>query len=200
MTQHYLEQRAPGLLAYGRIHEESGHVHYHLMMSTNEEGENGRFRLSKYDFLGIQRECEHWLDRTYPELKIQFVYNLARDHQPGQVKDHRRHPTTEEEREVTRERLAAIFVEDADSIPVEQRLANAGFHLYLRGKNSHGVIGPDGKKYRFKTLGLLDAFEEVRESEEKFQEAKAQIQAARGHAEAAHGKDDQFDFSLTMDD
>jgi len=34
-AQRYLELRADGLMAFGRMHHEPGHIHYHFVLSAN---------------------------------------------------------------------------------------------------------------------------------------------------------------------
>jgi len=75
----YLELRAEKLLTYGRMHLEEHHLHFHLMLSSNELGSRKRFRLPKAVFSKIQKEMEAYLPSAYPELEQKSVYAKPRN-------------------------------------------------------------------------------------------------------------------------
>lgn len=182
LTNHYLDQRAPNLLAWGQPHRESGHIHFHIMLSSNEADSRRRFRLSKFEFNDIQRDCEKFLQENYPQLMNRSVYgpeNQRGSDTPSgaDAKPKRRTPHAIE-RERIRPILQAIFDEEVTHLTpcLENRLAAAGFELYERGEASHGVVCKEtSQRYRFKTLGLLDIFKGVRAAEVDREIAKERI-------------------------
>jgi REP element-mobilizing transposase RayT len=74
LAHKYLASRGKDLLGYGRIHVEKGHIHMHLMLSSNELSKSKRHRLSKEAFRVIQQQCELYIQQTYPELEQQTIY------------------------------------------------------------------------------------------------------------------------------
>ena len=78
LTVRYLERRAPNQIAVAKLHAEQTHVHVHVMLSSNEFSKAARVRLSKTEFLGIQREMERYVLSHYPNLENQPVYALDR--------------------------------------------------------------------------------------------------------------------------
>ena len=63
LSHEYLSRRAPQQLAFGRIHIERGHIHCHLMISSNALGQRRRVRLQKRELVEIQREMEQMEER-----------------------------------------------------------------------------------------------------------------------------------------
>ena len=75
----YLQVRGKDLLGYGRMHLEQGHIHMHLMLSSNGMNQRKRHRLEKGEFRRIQKDCEQYLLQTYPALKQEPVYTKTRE-------------------------------------------------------------------------------------------------------------------------
>lgn len=74
LAHRYLDERAPGNVVYGRLHKEEHHLHVHLILSSNEWRGDRRVRLSRDDFLRIQRKMERYRIQTYPELGSRVLY------------------------------------------------------------------------------------------------------------------------------
>lgn len=203
LTVHYLENRAPEQLGFGRVHIEDEHVHCHLMISANAIAD-GRRCLSRREFAAIQRDCERFLSNHYPNLSNPCLYTKARDTPnprpiaPEALNRIRSLTTAEsfqaEIREIIadigpsrhEERAKAVLGAILDqeithlTLPISERFAAAGYEIYLRGTKSHGVICRDGgnRKYRLRRLGLIDPFLRVQSEEAAF--------AARREELAAH--------------
>ena len=77
ITRKYVEQRAEKQLSYGRIHVEKDHIHAHLCISSNNEGSSKRKRLSKHQFLSIQKSVEKTFLKNYPDLNQAPVYTKS---------------------------------------------------------------------------------------------------------------------------
>lgn len=194
----YLSERAPDLLAYGRIHEEAGHLHYHLMISANQIGESNRFRLSKFQFGNIQRHCEQFLGRHYPQLLNTPVYGSERKGRTNAAERRLMQQTGQSTvRDAIRVALEQVIADQmTNSAPsLTDALSTQGFEFYERGKKSHGVVWTEnGKKYRFRTLGLLDQLNEARDRESAIATAKEQIQTSRLRTQRSRTIDEDFDF------
>lgn len=170
LATRYLEQRAERLLAYGRIHEEKEHLHFHLMISANGVGESRRFRLERSTFNGIQRDIEAHLLATYPEIKDRPLYREAQERrarreprtpseQPSrdsevQLKRRSTNPTKKDQLKQSIERALA---QSKTREQLTKSLAKAGITLETRGKHT---IATQAKLHcRLATLGLERAYE-----------------------------------------
>ena len=179
IVEEYLHHRGKHNLAYAVLHEDTEHLHFHIVMSANEAGERDRMRLSKEKFAEIQTNLEQWVFEKHPELEQKAVFyknQTAEERQERQdKKDHAKadkaHLTNKGEelkrrggktsiRDEMQEKLADIFTTATDPRHFADLLEKAGFKLYQRGQQ-HGVIDSDGKKYRLNKLGLGEAWEKL---------------------------------------
>lgn len=180
LTKEYIIKRAYDNLVYGVIHEDTKHLHMHLMISSNKVGENKRFRLSKKEFSQIQKELELYKNEVYKdELEPTYHYNKKREKIKESMVEqeikHRRKKKTKKDQ--VREELENIFEKSISKNALENTLEANGFEIYTRGKNT-GVIF-ENKRYRFSTLGVeqnykqsLKKFEQKEQREQKRQDFK----------------------------
>jgi predicted ribosome-associated RNA-binding protein Tma20 len=181
----YVSKRANDNLVYGVIHEDTKHLHMHLMISSNKVGEQKRFRLSKSELANIQKEIEQYKNITYKdELAPTYHYHSKKEELKESMVEqeikHRRKIKTKKDE--IREKLEDIFDKSLSKSGLEKSLEANGFELYTRGKNT-GVVF-EKKKYRFNTLGVdksykqsLNKFEKRKQRQEKrqdFKESKGQ--------------------------
>ena len=160
LAHHYLEQRASGHLAFGRVHSEPGNIHVHLMVSANALDSAQRHRIPKGKFTAIQRDCERWLNATFPELHQGFIYNKVEPGRetPSRKETERSKRTKKPSRKQSLERELTELLEQVEREgDFAQALKTAGMEFYQRGRTM-GVVF-EGKKYRLKTLGVLDKYE-----------------------------------------
>ena len=70
IADRYIQTRAPQCLVFGALHEDKAHsLHFHLMISANIKDTGKRHRLTKAEFLKIQRDCEQRVLDQHPELE-----------------------------------------------------------------------------------------------------------------------------------
>lgn len=176
IVEEYLHHRGKHNLAYAVLHEDTEHLHFHIVMSANEAGERDRVRLSKVQFAEIQTNLEQWVLEKHPELEQQAVFHKnqteAERQQRKEKKNHDKAHLTKAGEELKRrggktsirddmqEKLADIFTTATDPRHFSDLLEKAGFKLYQRGQQ-HGVIDSDGKKYRLNKLGLSEAWNKL---------------------------------------
>jgi Relaxase/Mobilisation nuclease domain len=172
IVEQYLHHRGKHNLAYAVLHEDTEHLHFHIVMSANEAGERDRVRLSKEKFAEIQTNLEAWVLQKHPELEQQAVFHKNQtEDERQQRKDKKAHLSKAGEelkrrggktsiRDDIGEKLADIFTTATDPRHFSDLLEKAGFKLYQRGQQ-HGVIDSDGKKYRLNKLGLGEAWEKL---------------------------------------
>jgi uncharacterized protein YjhX (UPF0386 family) len=172
IVEEYLHHRGKHNLAYAVLHEDTEHLHFHIVMSANEAGERDRVRLSKVQFAEIQTNLEQWVLEKHPELEQKAVFHKnqteAERQQRKEKKDHlskageelKRRGGKTSIRDDMQEKLADIFTTATDPRHFADLLEKAGFKLYQRGQQ-HGVIDSQGKKYRLNKLGLSEAWDKL---------------------------------------
>ena len=163
LADRYCEMRAPGQLAWGRIHTNTNNPHIHLMISANAVHSPKRVRLEKAAFSQIQVDLERYRESTYPELAGGRIYDRqaerdtpCRTRSEGELKRRTGSPSQKEQ---IAERLSKALKKARNEEETIRSLATAGYDLYQRG-NTVGVINQaTGKRYRLRTLGLTETFE-----------------------------------------
>ena len=173
----YLNARAKHHLAYAVLHEDTDHLHFHIVLSANEAGDTNRKRLSKAQFADIQTRLEAWVLQAHPELEQRAVFhqNQTREeraereakkdqhtHLSNRGEELKRRGGKTTERDDLQERLADIFESARDPRHFSELMDKAGFTLYTRGQ-THGVIDRDGTKHRLNRLGLSEAWQALDE-------------------------------------
>lgn len=168
----YLKMRATRNLAYAVLHEDKkDNLHFHCVISANEAQDSNRKRLSKADFLAIQTQLEKWTMETFPELQQKAVFAPNQTKAEKQEKQRRakisndgaelkRRGGKTTQRDTMKETLELIFSTSTNGRHFAELMEKAGLRLYQRGKN-YGVSTEDGTKYRFSTLGLAEAWEDL---------------------------------------
>ena len=143
----YLSLRAGEHLGFTALHKDKEHVHIHVMISSNEMMGQKRVRLSKKDFSNIQKELEQYVNAAYPQL--------------GNTKHYQKEKNLEKSKnkEQLQELLKELFERSNSKDSFKNHMATVGIEFYTRGKTV-GVIFK-GKKYRLKTLGLLEEYEKM---------------------------------------
>jgi Relaxase/Mobilisation nuclease domain len=165
----YLRRRGPDQLAYGVIHQNTDHVHLHLMMSANAVGKSDRIRLSKADFAKIQKDLEAYVLEHYPELAQTRIYDKPRSRERLKTDVHEQAMKVRtgklSAKEILKGQLHGIFERAMSHAELEALLSEQGFTLYIRGQTTGVVIrepGGEGRKHRFATLGVLDHYQATR--------------------------------------
>jgi len=166
VTVKYLQARGNHLLSYGRMHMSQGHLHFHVMLSSNELYQSKRHRLSTHEFNQIRVQCERYLQQNYPELKQPTIYDREQTPNPTQAKNReyefKKRTGKQTKKEQMREHLLELLL-NVPNQDVEQWLRLHGFEPYKRGQ-TFGVTY-NGKRYRFTTLGIQEEFLKARNQE-----------------------------------
>jgi len=170
LANRYLEKRASNLLAYGVVHYDTDYLHIHLMISANELYSSKRFRLSKKEFSSIQKELEAYKLEKYPDLGDRKLYNQ-------EIKKEKKRVSQKEYELVKRggksrkqeifNLLKELFSNAKDEEFLKENLEKMGLKIYKRGKNFGIEDVENKKKYRLKSLGLLDEYLKLLDSFEK---------------------------------
>lgn len=166
----YLNARAKHNLAYAVLHEDTDNLHFHIVLSANEAGDQHRKRLSKAQFADIQTSLEKWVLQAHPELEQHAVFHqnqtreerkereAKRQHFSNRGEELKRRGGKTTERDELQERLSDIFESARDPRHFSELMEREGFTLYTRGQ-THGVTDRAGNKHRLNRLGLSEAWQ-----------------------------------------
>jgi len=188
LAQKYIALRAAEALVFGTIHFEDN-PHVHLMISGNLSHRPEKLRLSQSEFNRIKRDLERYQKENYPQLTHSLVFEQGRgrDEQKGTSVYHkipRKSSEQERARRRNRQGIAANSQKDClrDHVRLSlvgafsvsdfsERLRKHDISLYSRRNNLSGVVF-QGKKYRFRTIGLDASLEEAMIRWERIPERK----------------------------
>ena len=173
LSNKYIQQRANENLVYGVIHNDTKHLHMHLMISANKIAQNKRVRLSKSEFKQIQMNVEQYKNQTYPQLEQTNIYVKQKDRskskqQEQEIKHRRKKEPTKEQ---IKEELEDIFLKTYTKTYLDNALESKKFKVYTRGKST-GVTYKN-KKYRLNTLGLESDYKQALSNIQKVVERKS---------------------------
>jgi hypothetical protein len=165
LAEDYCKRRAPEQLAWGQVHLNTDYPHIHLMLSANAVRSSKRVRLEKTSFAQIQRDLEQYKFRHFPELQGLRVYANGQQRQTPKITriegEQIRRTGSASNKQQVHQILQTAFGKASGLNDLKTHLRLRGFDLYQRGK-THGVkCQKTGRKYRFKTLGLNTAFENI---------------------------------------
>lgn len=161
VAQKYIEMRCPDNMAYGVVHDDHAHhLHYHLLISSNEVSSSKRTRLSKADFQSLKVEMERRVLADYPTLRQKVSIDKLNDGERVSQRGEELKRRTGElpERTRVKETIAEIFADSLDRDELFTRLRAENMDLYVRGKNIGIIDGSTGRKYRLNRLGLQERF------------------------------------------
>ena len=160
----YLQMRAKNNLSYGKIHLEKQNPHLHLCISSNEIYSNKRLRLSKAKFKQIQQDIETYKNEKYPHLKREIYNKNSKSNikltQKKQELIKRTHKPSE--KELFRTKLENILDSVINYKNLLEELKNANIDIIKRWNTITAKDLTNNKKYRLKTLWLLDKLESVK--------------------------------------
>ncbi len=159
----YIQSRASNNMVFGCLHDDhEDHLHYHLLISANEVGYSKKTRLSKNSFDQIKKIMEQRVLTNYPELEQKVVINKKADDDNEKLSrkgaEQKRRTGKTPQRDLLKEKLKKLF-ENANSKEVFfSGLSEFNLELYVRGKTIGVRDVENNRKYRLKTLGVLDEF------------------------------------------
>lgn len=195
ITLKYISERCPRNMVYGCLHEDhADHLHYHLMISANELGEEKRHWLTKSQYDAVKRDLETHVLENYPDLKQRKIITADRKEKRSSRKAaaQKRRTGKLERQEQVRDTIFGAMAHTSSFADFEAKLKAQGFEYYRRGKN-HGVrvSHEDGKvqNYRFSTVGAGTAFEEYLKALDSLKAAEQAQDAPQEQAEAFSATD-----------
>ena len=170
LAKTWLAFRAPNALAFAKPHFDQDHVHIHLVISANNLGSAKKLRLSRTQFAQAKLKMELYQREKHPELAHSQIDHhapsrkKARSEKENQRQRRLSQADMSSEKEVAKGLLLRGFTEQTSQDQLDSFLAANGFKFYQRGQKTFGVEAlSSGRKYRIKTLGLWDAFNQARQ-------------------------------------
>lgn len=161
LARKYLSLRAPEAMAFGVIHTDTENHHVHLLISANLLNRPKKLRLSKKQFAAVKRELEAYEKEKYPELAHSPVL-------PDSKKPRKRTPKAEHQnppikvhqtrKETLRQHVLDSLTRSNSQKEFADLLRLQDVSLYERSGKQAGFL-VDRKKYRFRTIGLEEAFQ-----------------------------------------
>jgi hypothetical protein len=158
-------------MIFAGMHDDKNHnLHYHFVISANGVNESRRFRLSKAEFAKFKQDFEKMVLQKYPELEqgviIQRKSSEKLSNKGGELK---RRTGKIPQREKVIEMLRDIFDKSFSHEDLIRSLGDQGYDFYIRGKTPGVCERSTGRKYRLKTLGLIDQLEALDDSARQVQ-------------------------------
>jgi hypothetical protein len=175
----YIEDRCPRNMVYGCLHEDhADHLHYHLLISANERGEEKRFWHTTAEFDQIKRNLEEYVLQEYPKLKQRRIITADRDSkkQSKKAAEMKRQNKKLSVRDQVKQAILKAMMHCQSVDEFQAKLSAKGYEFYTRGKNYGVTVShEDGKvkKYRFSTLGIHESYEEFVQVMESLAQAQA---------------------------
>jgi hypothetical protein len=187
MADKYLFQRADKHLAFGVVHNEKEHMHLHLMISANEIEGDKRVRLSKKKFKEIQQRLENYKNQKHKELRESSFYQDKKDlSKTKQNEQELKNRGAKSIRDIVKENLEKTFNRSTSKKSLYNHLHTLDYQLYTRG-NTTGVKF-NGKKYRFKTLGLEQLYQQMYKKIERQEKRELKRQKSKNDRKISREK------------
>jgi len=189
LAQEYAQGRAGQNMVFAGMHDDKSHnLHYHFVISANGVNESRRFRLSKAEFAKFKQDFEKMVLQKYPELEqeviIQRLPSQKLSNKGGELK---RRTGKTPQRDKVIDMLKGIFEKSFSHDDLIRGLDERGYDFYIRGKNPGVSERSTGRKYRLKTLRLIDQLEALDDSVKQAKEKKPQTKNRRaGEKEKAN--------------
>lgn len=174
----YLAQRAPGALAYGRIHWHPK-PHVHLMISGNLFRSPQATRISKKRFQDIKEHIESYQRSRYAELDASRVDHNKRYLQRSEAEAKYRGRGVKEQ---LKAQILGALKQPVDTVLARIRTNN--IELYTRYGRYAGVVY-NKKRYRWKTLGLNSAWEQYLAKCRMLSQREKELSVTRGRQNIA---------------
>lgn len=183
ISDKYINLRAKDNLVLGSFHNDSKHLHCHLMISANSYMSTKSTRLSKKQFKEIQREVELYKNKKYPSLETKHYqkgYRAKNKQKQAEQEMSIRKRQTKKQKVLQDFKL--ILNQSKSKKELYAKLKNQNYKLYKRGKY-FGIVNTkdNNRKYRLKTLEQdldLKFIQKMKQMEQKQKlEQKAVIQA-----------------------
>lgn len=179
LANEYISLRAKNHLVFASIHFDTKNPHIHLAISSNEVCGTKRKRLSKKEFSNIQAYIESYKNEKYKSLENSKIYGKSKvnskEKQAEQELKKRRNKSSI--KDMIKRDLSEIFSFANTKTNLQNALKLKHYELYQRGK-TNGIIFED-KKYRLKTLGLDEIYENSLKKIEEYELKQTKIQNSK---------------------
>jgi hypothetical protein len=178
--QEYINKRAKNNLVFGKIHLEKNNIHLHLCISANELFNDRRHFLTKKEFLNIQKEMETFIEKNYSNLKEPKIYNKDLTKTISRKEQERKQRTNKiSKKDLVKNRVIEILQQSKNRDELNNNLEKECLEIYKNG-NTIGVKNSlDSKKYRLKTLNILDDYDKFNKKISEIESRKNELKKVR---------------------
>jgi len=190
LAEKWIDIRGDKALCFAKPHFHGSTPHVHFAFSGTEYESSKNLRMSDAQFKRYRKEIEAYQKEHYPELEHSLVYetkgrervlknSIEQDRNTRKQREHRVKmrglPT---QKELLSERLEIVAKRSRNEHEFLQELQKEGLDLYTYRNKTSGIMH-EGKKYRFKQLGITPALWLEKEQ----QHTREQIKTAERDAE-----------------
>ncbi len=172
IAQKFLELRGD-ILAYAVPHFDTDSHHIHILESATYYREDRSSSVRKNELQRIKTELEFFVEERFPELENSRVLHGAGKAYTKEAEYQLQKRTGTSERETLKKLVHHAFQKATSKHQFLDMLLDKGYVHYERNTDGvpTGVISESGRKYRFKTLGLLpENIMDLENQQEKTQE------------------------------
>ncbi len=184
LTYYFYQAYNPAAMGVATVHYDRDHIHVHHCIAGLEYRSGNAARHSKSAFEGLKKSTEGYQMERYPELVHSIVYHRSRTLEQERVTNGEYWVNKRASGLTKKEQLKELLDEafkDAMSVgELVYKLGDRGITTYMRGGKLYGVVY-NGRKYRFKTLGLLERLHELEAHEQKIYELSEEQEQGRGY-------------------
>lgn len=197
IAREYIENRANDNLVYATMHDDhDNHLHYHFIISSNKAGDSQKLRMSKHSFDKFKKDLELKVLESYPELEQTFTINKqlkskksSSEKLSNKAGETKRRTGKTPKRDEVKSKLQDIFNRSHTKAEFFTNLSDNNFEFYIRGKSTFGVVDiNDNKKYRLKTLGVLEEFDNMSAKIELTEANAKESEKAKSYSKNARDK------------
>lgn len=147
LSEEYIRLKGTQAQAVAVLHRSEAHQHVHILSNSVCHDTGLANRNTKSHYASIKQDLEIFQKGRFPELADSIC-----EHGKGQSFDRNPHFVQAHKDEIARVLQESLA---ESSLPkVEARLAESNYTLYSRGQFPSGVTTPDGRKFRFRRLGI----------------------------------------------
>jgi hypothetical protein len=155
LADRYIFARAENNLVIGSIHQDTDHLHMHLIISANKYMDTKSHRLSKKQFKAIQRDIEQYKNKKYSQLKtLHYQENYrAKQKQKRAEQEMKTHRKKQTKKAKVLEEFKMILNSSKTKKEFYHKLKEKQYQMYRKGKYFGLISHKDNKRnYRLNTL------------------------------------------------
>ncbi len=155
MAREYMRLRNPNALFVAAPHFDKNHWHIHIIAAALEYRTGKSLRMSRKELSELKQNIQHYQIRKYPELLNSVVKHGRKRKSLVREREYQYKLRTgkQTKREILLSILNDISIKSKDREDFLVQLLENNLSTYIRGGRIYGIVS-EGRKFRFKTLGI----------------------------------------------